>query len=264
MKNAIIIFTRVPAPGKTKTRLGKALSPADCAKAHGAFLLDVFRKCRSLPDTVFVFHTDDAPVRILRDLLHTSRNLFPQSGGDLGERMYRAIADVLGRGYEKCVLIGSDIPTVKPGCIEGAFQKLDEADIVFGPSVDGGYYLVGMKKPYKAVFDHQIYGNESVLEKAVRTVLDTGCSYALEAPCQDIDEPEDLWRLAQKISRGEEACPFTEAFLKEMGWLLPHKENRNGFVPAAFPIRMFSGVPERTGDPARQPDPIRSAGTGGI
>ena len=82
----------------------------------------------------------------LEKLFRKAKEYISQTGEGLGERMYQAIEYVLEKGYDSCVLIGTDIPELKCSDLEYAFRLLDVNDVVFGPTVDEGYYLVGMKK----------------------------------------------------------------------------------------------------------------------
>ena len=146
--NALILMTRIPIPGQTKTRLMDLLTGDECAGLHMAFLKDLFTTFTELKDIdLFMTYTPEDSFTILEYMIPESIESFPQIGEDLGERMYNAINQVLGKGYKKVVLIGSDIPDLLARDIQTSFQLLDDHDIVFGPTYDGGYYLVGMKKP---------------------------------------------------------------------------------------------------------------------
>lgn len=146
MKDAIIIFTRVPIPHKTKTRLMPVYTPEECAALHSAFLCDIYTAAKKTNKSIFVFYTPDDAEHILAECLGTSENFFAQVGADLGARMIHAIQTVLQRGFSSCVLIGSDIPEMSAEIVQSAFSALDKSDIVLCPVSDGGYCLIGMKK----------------------------------------------------------------------------------------------------------------------
>ena len=97
------------------------------------------------------------------------------------------------------MLIGSDIPEITAAHLQSGFDALESADVTLGPTEDGGYYLVGMKKPNKAVFEKQEYGTDSVYDNAVAAVKEAGLSFALAMMCRDVDTPQDLMELKKRL-----------------------------------------------------------------
>ena len=151
--NALILMTRIPIPGKTKTRLMDLLTGDECAGLHMAFLKDLTTTFTELKDIdLFMTYTPEDSLFILENVIPESMESFPQKGEDLGEKMFNAINQVLLKGYKKVVLIGSDIPDLSAKDIQTSFQILEEYDIVLGPTYDGGYYLVGMKTSNEKIF----------------------------------------------------------------------------------------------------------------
>lgn len=209
---ALIIFTRIPVPGETKTRLMPYFTPKQCAKLHSCFLMDIAAMCKRVEADVYICFTqgESGDIDACREdrqstsdctldregILHRifgeCAGYFPQEGDDLGERMYRAIERVLEKGYEACVLIGTDVPQVCCEDIHQAFEVLSEKDIVFGPVADGGYYLVGMKAARKEVFEKKTYGHGSVLYNTIRGLNDHDLSVGLGRKHYDIDTREDI------------------------------------------------------------------------
>lgn len=220
---ALIIFTRVPVPGETKTRLMPYFTPRQCAKLHICFLEDIAAMCRRTEADIYICYTKglsgktcsgkadnqnvSGAVRgvfhnvckereyqedILYQIFGESAGYFPQEGEDLGQRMYLAIKRVMARGYKSCVLIGTDVPQVQWEDIRQAFEVLKTKDIVLGPTADGGYYLVGMKAAEKEVFENQTYGHGSVLYNTIRTLESKGMSVGLGRRQYDIDTREDV------------------------------------------------------------------------
>ncbi len=215
MKKAIIIFTRVPFPGQTKTRMMPYLNEKECADLHGSFLQDIGAECQKVDADLFVYYTDDRKTdlewneekdflwkkkrRVLVSAFGKEAVYRVQAGENLGDRMYHAIEEVLDMGYEECILIGTDIPEIHKNDLEQAFRILEERDVVFGPTKDGGYYLVGMRTPLKAVFDIESYGHGTVLKDTIKGLekleLTTGCVRTLS----DMDTPEDLKAYRKRI-----------------------------------------------------------------
>ena len=212
MKRAVICFTRVPKPGATKTRLLPVLKPRQCADLHWAFLKDLADTYRELDAHLFVAYTPDADWESLKTVFPHA-GFYPQKGNDLGERMYRVIRKILELGYESAVLTGTDLPMMTAAHLESGFAVLEEKDIAIGPTSDGGYYLIGMKKPCREVFRVEGYGGASVFESTVTAAEDAGLSVGLALTCDDVDTPGDLWDLTKTVRPGS----HTEKFLKQEG-----------------------------------------------
>ena len=139
MKQALILFTRVPIAGKTKTRLQTALTPEQCAQVHSAFLQDVASSCLSpLQWDLLMFYGEEGPLSVLQGLLPQQKDFFLQQGKTLGEKMDRAITDTFKMGYNRCVLIGADLPLINREIIAQAMRVLEETSLVLGPTVDVG------------------------------------------------------------------------------------------------------------------------------
>ncbi|WP_028828831.1 TIGR04282 family arsenosugar biosynthesis glycosyltransferase [Proteocatella sphenisci] len=203
MNEAIIIFTRVPVAGKTKTRLESLFLPEECAEIHSCFLKDIKKCCENTGRDCFVFYTPYGKKNILYSLLGKDKKYVLQKGGNLGIRMHNAIEYVLKSGYDSCVLIGSDIPELESSDLVKAFDVLRRNDLVLGPTTDYGYYLIGMKKPDIKVFDNQIYGYGSVLKNTIEAVKTADLSYNLIKAYADIDEPEDVFNLKKRFDMKE-------------------------------------------------------------
>lgn len=200
MKKAIICFTRVPIPGKTKTRLMPVLGGETCAQLHTAFLQDVADACEKMDADLFVAYTPEGKQEILKGIFPRAKDGFAQQGEELGARMHHALEKVLALGYDACVLIGSDLPLLHPAHLEGAFSALECADVTLGPTPDGGYYLVGMKRPCPELFEKQAYSVSSVYENAVRAAEAVGRSFRPAPLCSDVDTPEDLAELRKELA----------------------------------------------------------------
>ena len=211
MKNAVILFTRVPHPGQTKTRLLPILQPEQCADLHWAFLKDLADLYRQVDAHLFVAYTPDPDWELLKSVFPRAGYL-AQKGNDLGEKMYRCLRKVLALDYESVILTGSDLPGMTAAHLESGFAVLEETDIAIGPTSDGGYYLIGMKRPCREVFRIEGYGRATVFEKTVAAAKNAGLTVGLAMTCDDVDTPEDLKNLAETV------CPdsHTGKYLKEI------------------------------------------------
>jgi len=162
--DALILMTRVPIPGTTKTRLSNFITHEKCAQLHKHFLMDLFNTFNKINNKIDIFltYTPSDKFYLIEDYMPKYISHFPQEGETLGDRMKNAMLHVLSKGYEKVVLIGSDIPDLSKEDILKAFDKLDNSNICIGPTFDGGYYLIGMKEIYDKIFFIQI---KNILQK---------------------------------------------------------------------------------------------------
>ena len=192
MKRAVILFTRVPIAGKTKTRMMPKLDPTECARLHCCFLKDIAGEFRKTPADIFVFFTPEGKKERLVRLLGEDLRYFAQEGKDLGERMGNAVKKVLGLGYDACVLTGSDIPELRAETLKLAFRVLECKDVVLGPTADGGYYLIGMKRPHMGVFEGKAYGTGSVFQDTEAAAKQEGLSLGYTEMLTDMDSVSDL------------------------------------------------------------------------
>ncbi|MDD5757114.1 MAG: TIGR04282 family arsenosugar biosynthesis glycosyltransferase, partial [bacterium] len=172
MKNCLIIFAKEPEAGRVKTRLQGCLSRQECVELYKAFLQDIVslgRKLKGL-NTVLAYDATSAGPVYLRTIA-PDFIFYKQRGRDLGAKMHNAFKFTRGINCDKTVLIGSDFPNLPARYIKEAFKRLDTSDIVLGPSIDGGYYLVGLKQPCPGLFKDVQWSSASVLERTVRNAL---------------------------------------------------------------------------------------------
>ena len=129
--------------------------------------------------------------------------------------MDNALRWVLAQGYAACVLTGSDLPLLGKAHFEAAFAALEGADLVIGPSRDGGYYLIGMKRPCTAIFVNQHYGGATVYEQTCRAAERVGRTIQSTLPCEDVDTPGDLQRLWRTAAPGSHTAALLRQLVKE-------------------------------------------------
>lgn len=220
-RNALIIFTREPVPGETKTRLMPQYTPEQCAELHECFLRDIERQLRGADADIFVAYTGGEP-KVLSSIFaeaFESGRAFEQQGSSLGEKMENAFRQVLATGtYDRAVLTGTDIPELRADTINDALKKLDSDDIVLGPTADGGYYLIGMKEPHHEAFDVKLYGTGTVYEETAASIRRAGLTAAETDSYHDIDEPSDADALRRRLrdpAAYPDHCTETREFLNE-------------------------------------------------
>ncbi|MGB9716346.1 MAG: TIGR04282 family arsenosugar biosynthesis glycosyltransferase [Thermodesulfovibrionales bacterium] len=211
LESAIGIFFRVPHFGKVKKRLANDTGKHFALKAYKSMLKETFENVSGLKG-IDIYGFYDGELSSENCLLNSDNAsidpfkkgvpLIPQKGNNLGERMYNAIQLLLNTGYQKVSLIGADSPDLPVSFIDMAFRKLDLYDLVIGPTEDGGYYLIGMKKPLDEIFKSIQWGQDTVLKDTISNALNLGISYFLLPEWYDIDEIDNLkrWRLNRRKS----------------------------------------------------------------
>lgn len=186
-------MARAPVPGRVKTRLQPVFTPRECAQIQAASIDRTVRWAREVAG---------AGVLVARDgeLALDGVELFDQQGAHLGERLVHATERAFGGGHdEPLIVVGTDT-RLKREHAEDALRKLDEgADVVFGPALDGGYYLVALRRPARAVFELQptLWGGRAVLDHGIEAAARAGLKVALlDRHERDLDTPEDAEALA--------------------------------------------------------------------
>ena len=191
MKNRIIFFTRVPKVGTTKTRLYDFVSPDTAVEIQKKLMKKNYNVLKNSGEEVVVYHDGESADDSTMAILLEDREFSYQVGETLGDKMYNAIDEEL-KSSDKVILLGSDIYNFQENMIHAAFENLDEYDVIINPSVDGGYFLIGMKKAIKEVFDLPSYGDNTVLENLLTVCNEQKLSYYLGEAGLDIDTKEDL------------------------------------------------------------------------
>ncbi|HAS80105.1 MAG TPA: glycosyltransferase, partial [Fusobacteriaceae bacterium] len=200
------------------------LTKKECADLHRSFLKDIFTL--GTDRDRYLSYGDDGPVKIIEDILPCDIKIFPQEGEDLGEKMKNIFIHLFTLGYEKVILFGADIPEITDVDIEDALKKLEDRDLVFGPTLDGGYYLVGMKKLHEIVFNNKIkWGTPSVFEETINLIKQKGIDIDLIDIHEDIDTKDDLINLYKRI-KNTYIYINTKIFIEGLGGRIDEKINR--------------------------------------
>jgi len=186
-KEVLLIFVRNAELGKVKTRLAKTLGDENALRVYNLLLKHTCLVTWELKCDKMVWYSDT----ITEDDLWNNRyQKEVQKGNDLGERMEHAFETVFKAGYQKAVIIGSDSLQLSADHIKQAFIALDKNDVVYGPALDGGYYLLGMKKLHPKIFKGKPWGKDTLMTETLKELkgLET-CGLAI---LNDIDTYEDL------------------------------------------------------------------------
>ncbi len=199
---ALVIFAKCPVPGQVNTRLQPLISPRDSARLQEVWILDTIEKVKNVAEVdAFMACAPSEHTAFFQDLKSkTGIELFLQQGNTLGLKIQNAFSEMFARGYRKMAVIGVDSPTFPPELIEEASTLLDNHDVVFGPSKDGGYYLAGMRNQPHAIFPDDDMGTEDVLQKAMDRVSELNLRVSTLPPWYDLDTFSDLKFACSHIS----------------------------------------------------------------
>jgi hypothetical protein len=197
MSCAIVVMAKAPRAGFAKTRLVPALG-AEGAAALAERLLDhavAQARAAALGPVRLCVTPDAAHPAFVRLGAQPGVELELQGDGDLGARMHRAFVQVLLPPVGRALLIGSDVPALDAAVLRRAATALDDHDAVFVPAHDGGYALVGLRRPAPVLFEHMIWSTPTVMAHTRRRLVAAGLRHAELEPLADIDEPADLVHL---------------------------------------------------------------------
>jgi rSAM/selenodomain-associated transferase 1 len=200
---ALIIFAKAPTPGRVKTRLTERLTEAEAARLYEAFLRDTLAQYAALAETrgaaLRLYHAGpDWPAALAPE----GASLHRQRSGGLGARMAAAFRETFAAGAGTALIAGTDCPTLPPAFLGEAFDTLQrEAETVcIGPSTDGGYYLLGTRRPAERLFDDMSYSHSGVFDQTLARIAETGRTPVVLPEWYDVDRPADLHRLAADLS----------------------------------------------------------------
>ncbi|MBI3781136.1 MAG: TIGR04282 family arsenosugar biosynthesis glycosyltransferase [candidate division NC10 bacterium] len=216
-RHAIAVMAKAPRAGEVKTRLVPPLSHEEAAELYRCLLLDKLHQVGDLSevDPYLAYTPADARDSIL-SLAPQGFALIPQAGSDLGDRLHRLSAILLERGHPAAVIIDSDTPTLPTTYLVEANARLqsETTDMVLGPTEDGGYYLIGLKHPCRALFDGIPWSSPAVFNETLQRASAQRLRVSTLPPWFDVDTPDDLVRLRHDLAtNGNALAPYTRGFL---------------------------------------------------
>jgi rSAM/selenodomain-associated transferase 1 len=188
MTEALLLFVKNPRPGRVKTRLGRTLGDAEALRIYLLLLARTRQTALQTPADRLLFYSDFIDEQDDWDPAFFQK--FLQSGPDLGERMYRAFETAL-QSHDACLLIGSDCPGITPELLRQAFDRLQQNDLILGPSTDGGYYLIGLHRPIRPLFEAIAWSTSKVLAQTLDKARKLDLSWHLLPELTDVDEAAD-------------------------------------------------------------------------
>jgi uncharacterized protein len=201
---ALVIFAKAPIPGEVKTRLCPPLTPDEAATLHGSFVLDMLERSKTavvklklpldrylacMPSSTLVFF------KIMEE--RQGVKLVDQVGDDLGTRMQHTFETMFMKRYQRVFIVGTDVPSLPLDYYVQALALLEKNDLVLGPALDGGYYLIGLKQMVPDLFVGIPWSTARVLEITQGKATTLGLKTALLPPWRDVDTIEDLQALIE-------------------------------------------------------------------
>jgi rSAM/selenodomain-associated transferase 1 len=191
----VIVFLRAPELGRVKSRLAATVGPAQALVIYRELLELTLTTMRSHPQ-VELRVTPDESIAGQEPLLQPGWRRTPQGAGDLGERLERAVQDAFAAKPTPVVVIGCDCPELTEDDLIDAGRLLATRDVVFGPATDGGYWLIGLKRPMPELFRGISWGTSRVLPQSLDSAQRLGLNWGLLRELDDIDTEADwqAWR----------------------------------------------------------------------
>lgn len=226
MSRTLIVFAKEPLPGAVKTRLKSCFPETDLTRLYKAFIKDTLAIAHKTRNTkmILAFSSIRTPplrlypstIELISGMCKITKPLYlesvgagfeliEQKGRTLGDRMHNAFVYAHNNKSNKTVIIGTDSPTLPADMIEKAFRALSRKDVVIGPSVDGGYYLIGLKAPCAEIFNGVRWSSASVLKKTLDNAQSLGKTTALLEEWYDVDDRLSLKRLQDDLRKSTRA-----------------------------------------------------------
>jgi uncharacterized protein len=202
--SALVIFAKAPIPGEVKTRLCPPLTPDEAATLHGSFVLDMLERSKTavtklklpldrylacMPSSTHVFF------KIMEE--RQGVTLIDQVGNDLGARMQHTVETMFEKRYQRVLIVGTDVPSLPLDHYKQALAMIEANDLVLGPALDGGYYLIGLKRTIPELFIGIPWSTERVLGMTQEKAATLGLKTALLPPWRDVDTIVDLQALIE-------------------------------------------------------------------
>lgn len=196
---ALVIFAKAPIPGQVKTRLCPPLTPDEAATLHGSFVLDQLERTKAaaarfkLPVDRYLACAPSSTHAFFKIMGERQGvRLIDQIGEDLGARMAQTFETLFSRGYKHVLIVGTDVPTLPLDRYKQAHTLLESHDLVLGPALDGGYYLIGLNRSAPDLFSGIPWSTEQVLQRTQEKGRILGLNTALLTPWRDVDTIDDL------------------------------------------------------------------------
>jgi rSAM/selenodomain-associated transferase 1 len=186
-KELVIVFVKNIKLGKVKTRLAKTIGDQGAFEVYSALVKITENATEKVKSDKRIYFSD-----AVVDSKWINDYKTVQNGHNLGERMKNAFLKGFEDGYDRIVLIGSDLPDINSSHIDNGLEGLKAHDIVFGPAEDGGYYLVGLSKMHAFIFENKPWSQSNLLQETLNELKENEIAFTTLDVLNDIDTFEDL------------------------------------------------------------------------
>jgi len=213
----ILLFVKYPEKGKAKLRLSVVITKEIVQELYRCFVQDTLTIVKKIDSQLFICFSPVEAQKKFQKWLGSTFLFLSQNGVNLGERMKNSFIDVFTKGYGRAILIGSDSPDLPKRYIEQAFSILQTKDIVLGPTVDGGYYLIGFNTNTftPSVFEDISWGNQTVFQETMMKIKQAHRSLGLLPIWSDVDTIADLKHLIQRAENTSFKSSQTMTYLRK-------------------------------------------------
>jgi uncharacterized protein len=236
-EGALVVFAKAPIPGQVKTRLCPPLTPDEAATVHGSFVIDTLERTRTavskfrLPVDRYLACAPSSALAFFQIMEERQAvTLLDQEGTDLGARMHGVFDRLFARGYRRVIIVGTDVPSLPLNRYPEALELLSRHDLVLGPAVDGGYYLIGLKKAAAELFHDIPWSTGHVLTLTKEKASRLGLAIGQLPEWRDVDTIDDLKILieasrldARKPKQEQSFSTRTAGALQLLGKRLPSR-----------------------------------------
>lgn len=215
------LFGKHPLPGHVKTRLADDVGTDVATRLYAAFMDDLAFHFRATGDHRILGFWPAESASFFEQYDKLGYELWPQPEGDLGQKIISFFKHTLKGEGSRTVLIGTDSPTLPSEFVDQAFEMLDVVDCVIGPAMDGGYYLIGLRRAAPSLFENVMWSGPNVLAQTMQRVSAAGLSLNVLTPWYDVDDLNSLQMLAGHVRAMTHAgqthpCPATASVLEEL------------------------------------------------
>lgn len=224
LSGCLLVFIKSPEKGTVKSRLVEAIGEKQARELYQNFVLDLLETLEKTAaerryDLKLYFHPPESG-KTIAGWLGNKYDFRPQRGKDLGERMHNAFLEVFSEGFDLALLIGSDIPDLPEKTIADGFASLQNSGAVIGPSLDGGYYLIGFRSPafLPEIFADMPWGTGGVLERTIKILKHSHDGFSTLPAQRDMDTCADLKDLLERHRNSSFTNSRTMRYLLSQRW----------------------------------------------
>jgi rSAM/selenodomain-associated transferase 1 len=216
-ETCILLFVKYPEKDKVKLRLSVDINDEIIQDLYRCFVQDILTIVKKIDSQLFICFSPVGAQKKFQKWLGSTLLYLAQNGGNLGERMKNSFTDVFTKGFRRAILIGSDSPDLPKRYIEQAFSILQTQNTVLGPTVDGGYYLIGFNTDTftPIVFEDISWGNQTVFQETMMKIKQAHRSFGLLPIWSDVDTIADLKHLMQRAEHTSFKSSQTMTYLRK-------------------------------------------------